>query len=127
MNNITGKELIDSRKDLPVYGDRIANMVAVAHIWTGILGHEVQPYQVPLMLAAMKIQRAAKTPEYKDSSDDVDGYMEIFREVMGDDLIEARTVEEFRAKTELKAEKVQQPEGHGNPYRFVPDDDILAG
>jgi len=54
------------------------------------------------MLAAMKIQRSAKTPDYSDSSDDVDGYMAIFREVVGDDMIHARTADDYREQKRLR-------------------------
>ena len=88
--------LLKSRES--VYGDRIDNMVRVAQMWSGFLGHEIQPWQVPVMFALYKVYRLGITPDYSDNIDDVDGYMQMFREVIGDDMVQARTVEEYLAK-----------------------------
>jgi len=91
-NNET-QELLDGRH--AVYGDRIENMVRVAQIWSGILGFEVKPVQVPLMMAGYKMYRASITPDYSDNMDDIDGYVAIAREVVGEDMIKASTVAEY--------------------------------
>lgn len=88
--------LLDSRT--AVYGDRIQNMVRVAQIWSGLLGFTVQPVQVPIMMAAYKQYRMSITPDYSDNVDDVDGWMKMAREVVGNDMIHARTVEEYLEK-----------------------------
>jgi len=44
------------------------------------------------MLAGYKLVRAAKAPDYSDNSDDVEGYLDIFRKVVGEDMIHARSV-----------------------------------
>lgn len=88
--------LLKSRES--VYGDRIDNMVRVAQMWSGFLGHEIQPWQAPVMFALYKVYRLGITPDYSDNIDDVDGYMQMFREVIGDDMVQARTVEEYLQK-----------------------------
>ena len=89
-------EVIDRRRQ--VYGDPGETFPRVAQIWSGLLGTEVQAWQVPLLMAAYKMLRTSVMPEYSDNSDDIDGYMDIFRELMGDDMIAARSVEEFIAQ-----------------------------
>lgn len=86
-------EVIDRR--VQVYGDPTATFVRIAQVWSGILGHEVQPVEVPLMMAGMKMVRTQVMPDYSDNSDDIDGYMDIFRQLVGEDMIHARTVNEF--------------------------------
>ena len=77
-------ELVAERER--THGDAIQNMVQIAQIWSAILHTEVQPWQVPLCMAGLKLSRASNTPEYRDHTDDVDGYIEVFRTVMGEDL-----------------------------------------
>jgi hypothetical protein len=95
------QKLLDQRR--AVYGDRIDNMVRVAQMWGAFLGVEIQPWQVPVMFALYKIYRLGITPDYSDNVDDVDGYMLMFREVIGDKLIQARTVEEYLAELNARA------------------------
>ena len=87
------QKLLDSRR--AVYGDRIDNMERTAKIWSGLIGFEIQPWQVPLMFSAYKMFRAMIAPDYSDNIDDVDGWNKMFREIIGTDLIQARTVEEY--------------------------------
>lgn len=81
-----------------VLGDPVASLCDIAQVWSGILGHTVQPHEVPLMMAGLKLVRTRIMPNYSDSSDDVVGYIDIFRRVIGEDMIHARTVEEFLQK-----------------------------
>jgi hypothetical protein len=69
-----------------VHGEMISNMADIAAVWSSILKTEVQPWQVPLCMAGLKLVRASNSPEFKDHSDDIDGYIEIYRRVMGEDL-----------------------------------------
>jgi hypothetical protein len=73
-----------------------------AQIWSGIIGHEVNATDVPLMLIGYKVLRAQFTPDYSDNSDDIEGYLDIFRELVGKDMVHARSVTEY---LELKAER----------------------
>jgi hypothetical protein len=43
----------------------------------------------------MKLVRTKETPNYSDNSDDVEGYLDIFRQLVGDDMIHARTVDDY--------------------------------
>lgn len=86
-------EVIDRR--VQVYGDPTKTFVRIAEVWSGILGHEVKPVEVPLMMIGMKLVRTQVMPDYSDNSDDVEGYLDIFRQLVGDDMIHARSVAEF--------------------------------
>lgn len=92
------QKLLNSR--LAVYGDRVENMKRTALIWSGLLGFEVRPEMVPLMMSAYKMLRAEMAPDYSDNIDDADGWNVMFREVMEDagGIIQARTVEEYLQK-----------------------------
>jgi len=92
-NKSDAQKLVDQR--LSVYGDRVENMVRVAKMWEGLFNFPVQPWQVPLAFAMYKMYRAGITPDYSDTIDDVDGYLLMFREVIGEDMVQARTVEEY--------------------------------
>ena len=85
--------MIDRR--VQVYGDPLDTFARIAQVWSGILGHTVQPTEVPLLMAGMKMVRAQVMPDYSDNSDDIDGYIDIFRTLVGDDMIHARTVNDF--------------------------------
>lgn len=89
-------EVIDRR--VQVYGNPIETFARIAQVWSGIIGHEIQPVEVPLMMAGMKMVRAQVMPDYSDNSDDIDGYLDIFRKIVGEDMIHARTVNEFIEK-----------------------------
>jgi len=89
-------ELLEGRK--ATYGDRVKNMEAVAAMWSALKGVHFEPWEIPLLMSAVKMHRIFQSPDYGDSVDDVDGWMQMFREVMGDDLIQVRTVEEYIAE-----------------------------
>lgn len=92
-NKETTDEVVAKRVRL--YGDPEETFIRIAQVWSGILGHDVNPVEVPLMLAGMKLVRTQVSPDYSDNSDDVDGYMDIFRRLVGDDMIHARTPQEY--------------------------------
>ena len=87
------EELVDRR--VQVYGDPLETFERIAQVWSGILGHTVKAVEVPLLMAGMKLVRTQVMPDYSDNSDDIDGYLYIFRTLVGDDMIHARTVAEF--------------------------------
>lgn len=78
-----------------VYGNRKENMRRTALMWSGFLGVTIHDWQVPIMMSLYKMYRLGVTPDYSDNIDDVDGWNKMFREILGDDLIQARTVEEY--------------------------------
>jgi hypothetical protein len=53
---------------------------------------------VPLFMMGLKLVRTAQCPDYSDNSDDIEGWLGIFRQVIGDDMIEARLVSEYLEK-----------------------------
>lgn len=87
------ENIVDHR--MQVYGDPVSTFTRIAEVWSGIIGHHINPVEVPLMMAGLKLVRAQVMPVYSDNSDDVDGYMDIFRMIVGDDMIAARTTEDF--------------------------------
>lgn len=105
-------ELIDRR--VQVYGDPTVTFARIAQMWSGLIGHEILPYQVPLMMVAIKMVRADVMPDYSDNSDDIDGYMDIFRKLVPD-MIHARTVDDF-----IK-QKWPEPPDPNQPPLFVHD------
>lgn len=86
-------ELIDNRES--VYGNPVEGCADIAMLWSTFLGHEVQAWEVPIMMMLMKISRMKASPDYSDHSDDIEGYLDIFRQIMGPDLIHARSVSEY--------------------------------
>lgn len=105
-------ELLASRRD--VYGDRVTNMERVAALWSALLNTEIQDWQVPLLMSAYKMMRTFETPDYSDNSDDIDGWKQMFVEVMEANhggIIKARTVEEYhRLKDEAQTPAEREAE-----------------
>lgn len=85
--------MIDGR--VAVYGDPVKTYVRIAQVWSGIAGFEIQPSTVPLMMIGLKSVRAEQTPDYSDNSDDIEGYLDIHRQIVGDDMVHARSVAEY--------------------------------
>lgn len=92
----TGQDLLDGRES--VYGERVKNMEDVAKVWSGIFGFDVRADQVTLAMMGYKLVRASGTPDYSDNIDDVEGYALMFREVIGDKMINAKSVKEYLEK-----------------------------
>ena len=66
------KEVVGDRAD--EYGTPWQNHERIAVMWTAILGIEVEPEQVALCLAAMKIARLSTNLDHQDSWVDLAGY-----------------------------------------------------
>lgn len=111
------RKLTDGRK--VVYGEPIGNMTRIAALWSVLFGTEINAWQVPLALAMMKIDRTSQTPDYSDNSDDVDGYMDLFRQVIGKDMVLAKTVDEYLEKKELR-DAWKPEEKHGPCHAEMP-------
>lgn len=94
-------EVIDQRKE--IYGEPVETFARIAHMWSAILDHEIQPHEVPLLLMGMKLVRTQVTPDYSDNSDDIEGYLDIFRTLIGDSMIHARLTSEYAEKKWGKA------------------------
>ena len=91
-------EVIDRRRG--VYGEPTDTYPRIAAMWSALLGKEgtVQCWHVPLMMIAAKMVRTVQAPDYSDNSDDIEGYLAIFRELIGDDMVHARSVSEYLEK-----------------------------
>lgn len=57
-----------------VHGNPGDTFAKIAMIWTAILGHDVDPSQVALCLAGLKLARLAGNPSHSDSWVDLAGY-----------------------------------------------------
>ena len=90
------EEVVDGRTS--VYGDPTKTFSRIAEVWSGILGHTVNATDVPLCLIGLKIIRTVEAPDYSDNSDDIEGYLDIFRKIVGDDMVHARSVKEYLEK-----------------------------
>jgi hypothetical protein len=108
------QELLDSR--LAVYGERVENMTRVAQVFSGILGMEVRPDQVPLLMVGYKTVRASQTPDYEDNVKDIEGYALMFREIIGDDMIAAVNTDEYLL--EKNRRDMQEMEGPSEPAMY---------
>ena len=107
-NNLSNaQELLDSR--LAVYGERVKNMTDVAKVWSGIFGFDVRADQVTLAMMGYKLVRASGTPDYSDNIDDVEGYAIMFREIIGEAMIDAKSVSDY---LERKAQRADAKEAH---------------
>lgn len=93
-NNV--RALVDQR--VALYGEPVDGFERIAKVWSGILGCEVSAPQVSLCLIGLKAVRASVSPDYSDNSDDIEGYLDIFRKSVGEDMIHARTGAEYWAE-----------------------------
>ena len=111
------KAILDSRQ--ATYGDRVTNMEAAASMVEAYLLGVDQREDTTLtgadfamIMALYKIYRFAVTPDYQDNIDDVEGYLKIVRECMGDQLIEAKTAEEYQRIKRERALAEHQASGN---------------
>lgn len=86
-------EVVDGRRN--IYGQPTDTFARMAQMIGGLLGHEVHAWQVPLILIIIKLVRTNECPDYSDNSDDIEGYLAIFREIIGPDMVHARSVSEY--------------------------------
>jgi hypothetical protein len=107
-NSSVVEDVIDGRQD--VYGDPAVVFHRHAKVWSGIFGFDVTAEQVALALIAYKTVRASITPDYSDNSDDIEGYLDIFRTVVGDKMIHARSVKEYEAAKKERLSETPLPD-----------------
>ena len=72
--------LVDGDRN-KTYGDPTENHTRIAARWSITLGVHVEPWQVPLMMADLKIDRYANCPGHEDSAVDGAAYLAISHEV----------------------------------------------
>jgi hypothetical protein len=93
--------ILDARS---AYGDKVQNQVEQAAMINAYLsGREVRPVDVPIIFILVKCHRLGKMPDYKDSYDDIEGYLDIAKLVIGGDMIEAATAKEYMAEKQRRA------------------------
>ena len=63
-------------------GDPYENHLRIAKIWSVILDAEIEPYQVALCMAGMKMARLAYNPQVMDSFIDGAAYLAIAGEIV---------------------------------------------
>jgi len=94
-------EVIDGRRG--VYGEPTDTFNRMAQMISGLLGVEIHAWQVPLIFIITKMVRTNQCPDYSDNSDDIEGYLAIFRELIGDDMVHARSVDEYLGEMARRA------------------------
>lgn len=72
-------ELLEAAKETVAdrgeeYGSIWENHERIAVIWTTLLGVQIEPEQVAMMMIGVKLARLAATPEHQDSWVDIAGY-----------------------------------------------------
>jgi len=65
-----------------MYGDAAVAHDRIARVWSVLIDKEINAHQVCLLLAAMKMVRAAVNPEYTDSWIDMAGYAALGAEIV---------------------------------------------
>lgn len=96
------KALLDSRR--ATYGDRVKNMEAVADMVNGYMDgveqrdgtREMTGADFAMSMVLYKAYRFAVTPDYSDNIDDMEGYLQMVRECVGDNMIHARSADEYQ-------------------------------
>ena len=74
--------ILDERQQ--EYGDALQNFTDIGVIWGTLLGVKpLEPYQVALMMDALKTVRCFNNPSHKDSWLDKQGYIQHGLEIAG--------------------------------------------
>ena len=102
MTNEKTKDLLDGRS--ATYGNRIINMESAAEMVNSYLaGVEqregkriIDGADFAMIMVLYKIYRFAVAPNYGDNIDDIEGYTAIARELLGDNLVAAKSAEEYQ-------------------------------
>ena len=73
----TAQLTVDSRDKAEHYGPPEESMRRIGLIWSGILGEEISPEKVALMMLGLKAARLSIDPRHFDSLVDAAGYVRI--------------------------------------------------
>lgn len=104
------QDLLDSRRS--IYGDVTINMDSVAEMVNGYLNgveqrtgeRKLEGIDFAMVMVLYKCYRFAVTPEYGDNLDDVEGYVKIIRQMMGDKIVAAKNPTEYHEATQSTKE-----------------------
>lgn len=66
------------------YGDAREMFGRIAELWSALIRRDLSAHEVALMLAAMKLARAAYAPMHADSWVDAAGYIALGAEMAGE-------------------------------------------
>ena len=72
---ISAEHLLDKRG--LQYGDPITNHLRIAQLWGAYLGHGVEPHEVAVCMALVKLSRISEQATHKDSYEDAIAYLGI--------------------------------------------------
>lgn len=97
------REILEERAQQ--WGDPVETHEKIAQVWSAILGYKVQAWQVSLCMVGMKLVRAAGNPTEPDNYDDIPGYSDITKMIVG---LDEDALEEIR-KTIRKAQGPKDP------------------
>jgi hypothetical protein len=93
MKDLNRKDILEAATAL-TYGDRndqhghpYVNHDNIAHIWSVILGYKIEPFQVALCMAGLKLARLAGNPDNMDSYIDGAAYLAIAGELVNFDKL----------------------------------------
>ena len=78
----TAHEILDEATEIlqargRVYADPVTNHFRIAHLWSAYLETAIEPHQVAICMALVKIARSMETPDHLDSYTDGAAYMAI--------------------------------------------------
>jgi hypothetical protein len=59
------------------YGEPTANHIRIAQLWSAYLGRGIDPHEVAICMALVKISRLAEQETHRDSYEDAISYMAI--------------------------------------------------
>jgi hypothetical protein len=59
------------------YGDPTANHIRIAQLWSAYLGYRIEPHEVAICMALVKISRIAEQSTHRDSYADAISYLAI--------------------------------------------------
>lgn len=82
------------------WGDPITTHIRIAKVWSAILDVEVQPVHVALCLAGMKLVRASVNPTEPDNYEDIPGYSDIAKMIIGLDSEKLAELRDYLAEEE---------------------------
>ena len=63
------------------YGHPITNHKRIAELWSAYLGYPIQPNEVAICMALVKISRQAEDPAYLDNYEDAIAYLSIGKSI----------------------------------------------